>query len=79
MFKSFRDVCLKYMAETLCVMTLYLTSILRFPTFAFSDAMFNLTCVEINSVYDQKMYEMIEQESRGGKTQTCFKSANMVK
>ena len=34
--------------------------------------MFKLAVVEIDIVYGQTMYEMIEQGSTGGMLQTCF-------
>ena len=42
------------------------------PNFAF-DAMLKLTGIEIDLVYDQEMYEMIEAGLRGGMTQTTCK------
>ena len=42
------------------------------PNFDF-DAMLKLTGIEIGSVYDQEMYEMIEAGLRGGMTQTTCK------
>ena len=39
-----------------------------------SDAMFKSTCVELNSVYDHMMHEMIEQVSTVGMPQTFFRS-----
>ena len=42
------------------------------PNFAF-DAMLNVTGVEIDLVYDQDMYELIEAGLRGGMTQTTCK------
>ena len=42
------------------------------PNFAF-DAMLKLTGLEIDLVYNQEMYEMIEAGLRGGMTQTACK------
>ena len=42
------------------------------PNFAF-DAMLKLTGIEIDLVYNQEMYDMIEAGLRGGMTQTTCK------
>ena len=60
-FENFRDTCLSYYG---------LDPVL--PNFAF-DAMLKLTGIEIDLVYDQEMYEMIEAGLRGGMTQTTCK------
>ena len=60
------------LASTLCILTRHLTSHLHCAELC-SDAMFKLACVEISLVYDQKMYEMIEQGSEGGTPQTFFR------
>ena len=64
-FANFRDVCIQdYGLDPVYYYTL--------PNFAF-DAMLKLTGVEIDLVYDQDMYEMIETGLRGGMTQTACK------
>ena len=63
--ENFRDVCIQdYGLDPVYYYTL--------PNFAF-DAMLKLTGVEIDLVYDQDMYEMIETGLRGGMTQTACK------
>ena len=57
-FENFRDVCMKYYGlDPAYYCTL--------PNFAF-DAMLKMTGVEIDLIYDQEMYEMIEAGLRGG-------------
>ena len=57
-FENFRDVCMKYYGlDPAYYYTL--------PNFAF-DAMLKMTGVEIDLIYDQEMYEMIEAGLRGG-------------
>ena len=64
-FENFRDMCLSYYRlDPVYYYTL--------PNFAF-DAMLKLTGIEIDLVYDQEMYEMIEAGLRGGMTQTTCK------
>ena len=64
-FEHFRDMCLSYYGlDPVYYYTL--------PNFAF-DAMLKLTGIEIDLVYDQEMYEMIEAGLRGGMTQTTCK------
>ena len=64
-FENFRDMCLSYYGlDPVYYYTL--------PNFAF-DAMLKLTGIEIDLVYDQEMYEMIEAGLRGGMTQTTCK------
>ena len=64
-FENFRDMCLSYYGlDPVYYYTL--------PNFAF-DAMLKLTNVEIDLVYDQEMYEMIEAGLRGRMTQTTCK------
>ena len=64
-FENFRDMCLSYYGlDPVYYYTL--------PNFAF-DAMLKLTGIEIELVYDQEMYEMIEAGLRGGMTQTTCK------
>ena len=64
-FENFRDMCLSYYAlDPVYYYTL--------PNFAF-DAMLKPTGIEIDLVYDQEMYEMIEAGLRGGMTQTTCK------
>ena len=64
-FENFRDMCLSYYGlDPVYYYTL--------PNFAF-DAMFKLTGIEIDLVYNQEMYEMIEAGLRGGMTQTTCK------
>ena len=64
-FENFRDMCLSYYGlDPVHYYTL--------PNFAF-DAMLKLTGIEIDLVYDQEMYEMIEAGLRGGMTQTTCK------
>ena len=64
-FENFRDMCLSYYGlDPVYYYTL--------PNFAF-DAMLKLTGMEIDLVYDQEMYEMIEAGLRGGVTQTTCK------
>ena len=64
-FENFRDMCLSYYRlDPVYYYTL--------PNFAF-DAMLKLTGIEIDLVYDQDMYEMIEAGLRGGMTQTTCK------
>ena len=66
-FENFRGVCIKdYGLDLAYYYTL--------PNFAF-DAMLKLTGVEIDLVYEQEMYEMIEAGLRGGMTQTICKKA----
>ena len=63
--ENFREVCMQdYGLDPVYCYTL--------PNFAF-DAMLKLTGVEIDLVYDQDMYEMIETGLRGGMTQTACK------
>ena len=64
-FENFRDMCLSYYGlDPVYHYTL--------PNFAF-DAMLKLTGIEIDLVYNQEMYEMIEAGLRGGMTQTTCK------
>ena len=64
-FENFRDMCLSYYGlDPVYYYTL--------PNFAF-DAMLKLTGIEMDLVYDQEMYEMIEAGLRGGMTQTTCK------
>ena len=64
-FENFRDMCLSYYGlDPVYYYTL--------PNFAF-DAMLKLTGIEIDLVYDQDMYEVIEAGLRGGMTQTTCK------
>ena len=64
-FENFRDMCLSYYGlDPVYYYTL--------PNFAY-DAMLKLTGIEIDLVYDQEMYEMIEAGLRGGMTQTTCK------
>ena len=64
-FENFRDMCLSYYGlDPVYYYTL--------PNFAF-DAMLKLTGIEIDLVYDQEMYEIIEAGLRGGMTQTTCK------
>ena len=64
-FENFRDMCLSsYGLDPVYYYTL--------PNFAF-DAMLKLTGIEIDLVYDQEMYEVIEAGLRGGMTQTTCK------
>ena len=64
-FENFRNMCLSYYGlDPVYYYTL--------PNFAF-DAMLKLTGIEIDLVYDQEMYEMIEAGLRGGMTQTTCK------
>ena len=64
-FENFRDMCLSYYGlDPVYYYTL--------PNFAF-DAMLKLTGIEIDLVYNQDMYEMIEAGLRGGMTQTTCK------
>ena len=64
-FENFRDMCLSfYGLDPVYYYTL--------PNFAF-DAMLKLTGIEIDLVYNQEMYEMIEAGLRGGMTQTTCK------
>ena len=64
-FENFRDMCLSYYGlDPVYYYTL--------PNFAF-DAMLKLTGIEIDLVYDQEMYEMIEAGLRGGMTLTTCK------
>ena len=64
-FENFRDVCLSYYGlDPVYYYTL--------PNFAF-DALVKLTGIEIDLVYNQEMYEMIEAGLRGGMTQTTRK------
>ena len=64
-FENFRDMCLSYYGlDPVYYYTL--------PNFAF-DAMLKLTSIEIDLVYNQEMYEMIEAGLRGGMTQTTCK------
>ena len=66
-FENFRGVCIKdYGLDPAYYYAL--------PNFAF-DAMLKLTGVEIDLVYEQEMYEMIEAGLRGGMTQTICKKA----
>ena len=64
-FENFRDMCLSY--DGLDPVFYY-----TLPNFAF-DAMLKLTGIEIDLVYNQDMYEMIEAGLRGGMTQTTCK------
>ena len=64
-FENFRDMCLSY--DGLDPVYYY-----TLPNFAF-DAMLKLTGIEIDLVYNQEMYEMIEAGLRGGMTQTTCK------
>ena len=64
-FENFRDMCLScYGLDPVFYYTL--------PNFAF-DAMLKLAGIEIDLVYNQEMYEMIEAGLRGGMTQTTCK------
>ena len=64
-FENFRDMCLSYYGlDPVYYYTL--------PNFAI-DAMLKLTGIEIDLVYNQDMYEMIEAGLRGGMTQTTCK------
>ena len=64
-FENFREMCLSYYGlDPVYYYTL--------PNFAF-DAMLKLTGIEIDLVYNQEMYEMIEAGLRGGMTQTTCK------
>ena len=64
-FENFRDMCLSYYGlDPVYYYTL--------PNFAF-DAMLKLPGIEIDLVYEQEMYEMIEAGLRGGMTQTTCK------
>ena len=64
-FENFRDMCLSYYGlDPVYYYTL--------SNFAF-DAMLKLTGIEIDLVYNQEMYEMIEAGLRGGMTQTTCK------
>ena len=64
-FENFRDMCFSYYGlDPVYYYTL--------PNFAF-DAMLKLTGIEIDLVYNQEMYEMIEAGLRGGMTQTTCK------
>ena len=64
-FENFRDMCLSYYGlDPVYYYTL--------PNFAF-DAMLKLTGIEIDLVYNQEMYEMVEAGLRGGMTQTTCK------
>ena len=64
-FENLRDMCLSYYGlDPVYYYTL--------PNFAF-DAMLKLTGIEIDLVYNQEMYEMIEAGLRGGMTQTTCK------
>ena len=64
-FENFKDMCLSYCGlDPVYYYTL--------PNFAF-DAMLKLTGIEIDLVYNQEMYEMIEAGPRGGMTQTTCK------
>ena len=66
-FENFRDVCMKYYGlDPAYYYTL--------PNFAF-DAMLKMTGVEIDLIYDQEMYEMIEAGLRGG---MCMVSTKKV-
>ena len=60
-FEHFRDVCMEHHGLN----PVYCDTL---PSFFFvhvhslvSDALFKITCVEIHLVYDQPMYEMVEQ------------------
>ena len=64
-FENFRDMCFSYCGlDPVYYYTL--------PNFEF-DATLKLTGKEIDLVYDQEMYEMIEAGLRGGMTQTTCK------
>ena len=64
-FENFRDMCLSYYGlDPVYYYTL--------PKFAF-DAVLKLTGIEIDLVYDQEMYGMIEAGLRGGMAQTTCK------
>ena len=64
-FENFRDLCLSYYGlDPVYYYTL--------PNFAI-DAMLKLTGIEIDLVYNQEMYEMMEAGLRGGMTQTTCK------
>ena len=64
-FENFRDMCLSYYGlDPVYYYTL--------PNFAI-DAMLKLTGIEIDLVYNQEMYAMIEAGLRGGMTQTTCK------
>ena len=66
-FENFRDVCMKYYGlDPAYYHTL--------PNFAF-DAMLKMTGVEIDLIYDQEMYEMIDAGLRGG---MCMVSTKKV-
>ena len=63
--ENFRDMCLSYFGlDPVYYCTL--------PNSAF-DAMLKLTGIEIDLVYDQHMYEIMESGLRGGMTQTTCK------
>ena len=64
-FEHFRDMCVSYYGLD----PVYYYTLLNF---AF-DSMLKLTGIEIDSVYDQEMYEMIESGLRGRMTQTTCK------
>ena len=64
-FENFRDMCLSFFGLD---PDYYYT----LPNVAF-DAMLKLTGIEIDLVYNQEMYEMIEAGLRGGMTQTTCK------
>ena len=64
-FENFRDMCLSYYGLD----PVYYYAL---PNFAF-DAMLKLTGIDIDLVYNQEMYEMIEAGLRGGMTQTTCK------
>ena len=66
-FENFRDVCMKYYG-------LDPANYYTLPNFAF-DAMLKMTGVEIDLLYDQEMYEMIEAGLRGG---MCMVSTKKV-
>ena len=63
-FENLKDMCLSFNGLDPVYCTL--------PNFAF-DAMPKLAGIEIDLVYDQDMYEMIEAGLRGGMTQTTCK------
>ena len=66
-FEHVKDVCMKdYGLDPAYYFT--------WPNFAF-DAMLKLTGVEIDLVYEQEMYEMIEKGLGGGMTLTTSKKA----
>ena len=66
-FENFRNICLKYYGlDPACYMTL--------PKSAW-DAMLKMIRIELDLVYDQDMYEMLEKGKRGGVCQVSSKYA----